>query len=199
MTWQKIAPLILIYYCINNLIFFFLVFRVFLGSLLGLNQLFLKKLIRFSSINQLGWFILSLLKGINLFKVYLFLYFLILFIFIYLLIFFNLFNFNQLYLLNCDKLVIYYFFFCLFSLGGLPPFLGFFPKIILILLINNLFILVFLVLFTLIVLYYYLKIVYFVYVLNYLKNNFYFNKYFVQNFIKLIFFFNLLIYLYFVI
>jgi NADH-ubiquinone oxidoreductase chain 2 len=55
MTWQKIAPVILLSFCLNNYFFYFaIIISVIFGSFGGLNQTSLRKLIAFSSINHLG-------------------------------------------------------------------------------------------------------------------------------------------------
>lgn len=82
---------------------------------------------------------------------------------------------NQLFSLFFHKKEIkFILFFNLLSLGGLPPFLGFIPKIIVIQLItinNQLFLLTFIVLITLITLYFYIRLCYRAFILNYYETN----------------------------
>lgn len=175
-TWQKIAPLILISYIIfKPLIITRIILSSLIGALGGLNQTSLRKLIAYSSINHLGWILAAIynsnLLWITYFIFYSFLTFSIIFIF-------NMFktsHINQLFsLFFHSKVIKFFLFFNLLSLGGLPPFLGFFPKWIVIqsLTINNqLFLLTFIVLITLITLYFYMRLCYRAFILNYHENN----------------------------
>nr|QLY89827.1 NADH dehydrogenase subunit 2 [Azelia cilipes] len=87
---------------------------------------------------------------------------------------------NQLFsLFFYQKNLKFFLFFNLLSLGGLPPFLGFFPKMLVIqsLTINNqLFLLMFMVLMTLITLYFYMRLCYSAFMLNYYENNWQINS-----------------------
>lgn len=164
-TWQKIAPIIIFSYLINfNMLIFIVILSIIFGRLGGLNQSSLRKLIAFSSINHLGWIMISLINReflwITYFLFYCFLNFRIIWIFNK----FKLININQtFYLKKINILFNLSIFISLLSLGGLPPFLGFFPKwiIIEILSIKKLFfILIFMLFFTLITLFFYLRIFY---------------------------------------
>lgn len=175
-TWQKIAPLILISYIIfKPLIIIRIILSSLIGALGGLNQTSLRKLIAYSSINHLGWILAAIynrnLIWITYFIFYTFLTFTIIFIF-------NIFktsHINQLFTLSFhSKTMKFFLFFNLLSLGGLPPFLGFLPKWLVIqsLTVNNqLFLLTFIVLITLITLYFYMRLSYSAFILNYHENN----------------------------
>nr|YP_010693557.1 NADH dehydrogenase subunit 2 [Scolytoplatypus skyliuae]WCB99748.1 NADH dehydrogenase subunit 2 [Scolytoplatypus skyliuae] len=138
LTWQKISPLILLSY-LNYKIEFLMIFIIlsaYTGSMLGFNSFCLRKLLSYSSINHIGWMLISLLN----YKIWL-CYFLVysimnLFIIIYLMKF-NIYFINQSNFLpnnNMNLLLSLN----LLSLGGLPPFIGFLPKWVTInLLINN--------------------------------------------------------------
>nr|YP_009349883.1 NADH dehydrogenase subunit 2 [Ruspolia lineosa]AQM40032.1 NADH dehydrogenase subunit 2 [Ruspolia lineosa] len=164
MTWQKIAPMILLSYTIKMNLFFTLIIITctIIGSLGGLNQTSLRKLMAYSSINHLGWMIAALMMGENLwifyFSMYSFLSASIIFLFNCL----NIFHINQNYpLMNNHPIIKFYFFIAFLSLGGLPPFLGFLPKWIVIQCLsetNQLFIITMMVMMTLITLFYYLRI-----------------------------------------
>lgn len=164
-TWQKIAPLMIFSYLINfNLLIFIIFLSIIFGSLGGLNQTSLRKLIAFSSINHLGWIIISLINREYLWILYFVFYCFLTFNVIWIFNNFKLTNINQTFYLK--KINIFFnlaIFIALLSLGGLPPFLGFFPKWILIEIIaeNNLtFSLIFILFFTLINLFFYLRISY---------------------------------------
>lgn len=164
MTWQKLTPLTIISYCNKtNFIIFFIVISSIIGALGGLNQSTLRKILAFSSINHIRW-ILSALIFNNLRWIYYFLfYFIINFSIVSIFKLFNLFNINQIYLFNSKKhpLLKFCFFFNFLSLGGLPPFLGFLPKWIIIenlIGIKNIFILIILIIFTIITLFFYIRL-----------------------------------------
>lgn len=164
-TWQKIAPLIIFSYLINFYLLIFIVFlAIIFGRLGGLNQTSLRKIIAFSSINHLGWIMMSLLNNEYLWIFYFLFYYFLRFNVIWIFRNFKLTNINQtFYLKKMNILFNLTIFIALLSLGGLPPFLGFFPKWILIEIIANnklIFSLIFILFFTLINLFFYLRITY---------------------------------------
>nr|YP_008963554.1 NADH dehydrogenase subunit 2 [Curetis bulis]YP_010429009.1 NADH dehydrogenase subunit 2 [Curetis acuta]AFV13309.1 NADH dehydrogenase subunit 2 [Curetis bulis]USO21405.1 NADH dehydrogenase subunit 2 [Curetis acuta] len=164
MSWQKISPMILLSYYMNmNFIMLITIMNVIIGSLGGFNQLSLRKLMAFSSINNLGWMMISLMISENLWMFYFFLYSFLIFIICMLFYNLNIFYMNQLYNFNMNFLIKISIMINFFSLGGLPPFLGFFPKWIIInfLLNNNFFIISFIfVMMSLILLFLYIRIIY---------------------------------------
>nr|YP_009244976.1 NADH dehydrogenase subunit 2 [Endoclita signifer]AMR73720.1 NADH dehydrogenase subunit 2 [Endoclita signifer] len=173
MTWQKITPLILLSYCYN---YQFMIFSIILssmfGSIGGLNQISLRKLMAYSSINHLSWMITALIINENLFLFYLVIYFFLNFIMCMMFYMTNSFFLNQLFYLNYLPLIKFFIFLNLLSLGGLPPFLGFLSKWMVInyLIMSNMYMLSFLlIMFTLISLYYYIRISYSAFFMNYLK------------------------------
>nr|YP_010626116.1 NADH dehydrogenase subunit 2 [Inocellia tibetana]WBK02940.1 NADH dehydrogenase subunit 2 [Inocellia tibetana] len=143
LTWQKIAPMILISYLNNEFYFQFIaIFSTLIGSLGGLNQTNLRKIMAFSSINHIGWMISSLIMNNNLWKIYFLIYSLLTILMILIFMNFNLFFINQIYLMmNFNLMNKFLLFMNFLSLGGLPPFLGFFPKWMIInnLILNNYF------------------------------------------------------------
>lgn len=175
-TWQKIAPLILIsYIIIKPLIITRIILSSIIGALGGLNQTSLRKLIAYSSINHLGWILAAIYRRNTLWITYFIFYS---FLSIAIILIFNIFkisHINQLFsLFFHDKNIKFFLFFNLLSLGGLPPFLGFLPKLLVIqaLTLNEqLFLLTFIVLITLITLYFYIRLCYRAFILNYYENN----------------------------
>nr|AEY80448.1 NADH dehydrogenase subunit 2 [Apenthecia litongi] len=180
MTWQKIAPLMLISYLnINILLMISSILSVLMGALSGLNQTSLRKLMAFSSINHLGWMLMSLMIDESLWLVYFMFYS---FLSITLTIMFNsfkTFHLNQLFsLFFKNKILKFIMFMNFLSLGGLPPFLGFLPKWLVIqqLTFNNqLFSLFILLMTTLITLFFYLRICYSAFMLNYFEMNLFYS------------------------
>nr|AKF78846.1 NADH dehydrogenase subunit 2 [Euryomma sp. SMD-2015] len=176
MTWQKIAPLMLISYLIfKPLIIVSILLSSLIGALGGLNQTSLRKLMAYSSINHLGWMLAAMYNNNMLWMTYFMFYSFLSFAMIFMFNMFKISHINQLFsLFFYQKTMKFFLFFNLLSLGGLPPFLGFFPKMLVIqsLTINNqLFLLTFMVLMTLITLYFYMRLCYSAFMLNYYENN----------------------------
>nr|AYR05134.1 NADH dehydrogenase subunit 2 [Scolytinae sp. 6 ACP-2013] len=140
LTWQKLAPMILMKnIIIPHYFYLIIIFSVILGSLQGLNQTCMRKIMVFSSINHMGWMISSLMMSIKLWMLYFFLYLIINWNLIFLFYKNNIYYFTHLNkLITYNKNMKLVFLFNFFSLGGMPPFLGFLPKWMIInLLINN--------------------------------------------------------------
>lgn len=172
LTWQKINPLIILYYIFNIKIFnLFIILSIIFRTFSRLNYYSLKKIISFSSINQLRWIILSINFN-KLINIYIIFYFYLIWIIIKLFKFINLNNINQIYnLILNNKFLLIFLFFNIISLAGLPPFLGFFPKIIIIIKINNYIIIFIILIFSVIILFIYLRIIYSITILNSIKLN----------------------------
>nr|AEQ03939.1 NADH dehydrogenase subunit 2 [Stegana sp. 8 HWC-2011] len=176
MTWQKIAPLMLISHVnIKMLLFSSIIMSVIIGSLGGLNQSSLRKLMAFSSINHLGWMLMALNSNETIWLIYFLMYSFLSFILTFMFNNFKIFHFNQMFSLFFNSKILKFILFMNFlSLGGLPPFLGFLPKWLVIQqlsLENQYFMLMILVMSTLITLFFYLRICYSAFMLNYYENN----------------------------
>jgi len=184
--WQKIAPLIILSYLINfNLLIFIIFISIIFRRLGGLNQTSLRKLIAFSSINHLGWIIARLLFNESIWIIYFLFYVFLSFAIIFLFNNFKLYNLNQIFnIFNNNSIIKLFIFIPLLSLGGLPPFIGFFPKWIIIEIIvsTNMYLLLNFILFlTLITLYFYLRICYSAFLFNHLEINWIFKINFFKN------------------
>nr|QBF01238.1 NADH dehydrogenase subunit 2 [Stegana sp. 1876 JL-2019] len=176
MTWQKIAPIMLISYInMKSLVLFCVILSVMAGSLGGLNQSSLRKLMAFSSINHLGWMLMALLISESIWLIYFLMYFFLSFCLTFMFDNFKIFHFNQMFSLFFNSKILKFILFMNFlSLGGLPPFLGFLPKWLVIQQLtmdNQYFMLMILLLSTLITLFFYLRICYSAFMLNYFENN----------------------------
>nr|YP_010968315.1 NADH dehydrogenase subunit 2 [Parapoynx fluctuosalis]WNN67128.1 NADH dehydrogenase subunit 2 [Parapoynx fluctuosalis] len=173
MTWQKITPIILISYFMNkNFIIFIIIMNSIIGAIGGLNQTSIRKLLAFSSINNLGWMLSAIMISENLWMFYFFIYSIMIMIMCMMFYMLNVFFINQLFFINMNYLIKLNIIINFLSLGGLPPFIGFFSKWIIInfLINNNLFILNFiLIMSSLIVLFFYIRIIYSSFMFNYLK------------------------------
>jgi len=175
-TWQKIAPLILISYLnIKYLLLIRVILSVIIGAIGGLNQTSLRKLIAFSSINHLGWILRSLIFRESIWLIYFFFYSFLSFVLTFIFNIFKLFHLNQLFSWFVNRKILKFTLFINFlSLGGLPPFLGFLPKWLVIqqlTLCNQYFLLTLIIISTLITLFFYLRICYSAFIINYFENN----------------------------
>nr|AXS66383.1 NADH dehydrogenase subunit 2 [Curculionoidea sp. 11 KM-2017] len=197
LTWQKIAPMILLSYNINMNLFILsiIILSSSMGSIMGLNQISLRKILTFSSINHLSWMITSLLKSLSLWMLYFSIYSLITINIIFILKFFNIIYLKQLIMkMSSNKHLKLFFMLNFLSLGGLPPFIGFFPKWLTInyLNLNNFWMIsLILIMFSLITLIFYSRMILSTLIINnteQLKMNFPFMKKFIlkMNFINLI-------------
>lgn len=140
-----------------------MILNVIIGSLGGINQTSLRKLITFSSINNLGWILSALIISENLWLIYFLIYSFLISIICFLFYRINLLYINQIYNFNINFYIKISIIINFFSLGGLPPFLGFFPKWIIInfLINNNLYLISFIfIIISLIILFFYTRIIY---------------------------------------
>nr|AXS66407.1 NADH dehydrogenase subunit 2 [Chrysomeloidea sp. 2 KM-2017] len=172
LTWQKIAPMIILLYNLKMVTFLgsIIIFSSIIGGILGLNQISLRKMMAYSSINHIGWMIASMMNSQTTWFIYFLVYSLISMNILLIFKQLNVFYLKQLFnSLNSSKTTKFFFILNFLSLGGLPPFLGFFPKW---LTVNNLtsnnFILISLtlIILTLITLFFYLRITFSTLVIN---------------------------------
>nr|YP_010040989.1 NADH dehydrogenase subunit 2 [Eclipophleps carinata]QOZ41923.1 NADH dehydrogenase subunit 2 [Eclipophleps carinata] len=177
MTWQKIAPMLVLSYCVKSTMFIFLIniLSISIGAMGGLNQTSLRKILAYSSISHLGWMVGSLVVSENVWELYFVIYSLLSLILVFMFKSMNLFSLNQIYSTNNMKTEIKFtMFLSLLSLGGLPPFLGFLPKWIVIQLLienNMITLMTIMVVLTTITLYYYLRISFSALILSYTENS----------------------------
>nr|YP_009368322.1 NADH dehydrogenase subunit 2 [Clostera anachoreta]APH08569.1 NADH dehydrogenase subunit 2 [Clostera anachoreta] len=183
MTWQKITPMILLsYYMNNNFLFFIIIMNIIVGAIGGLNQTSLRKLLAFSSINNLGWMLFSITISENLWMFYFFMYSFLISSMCFLFFIFNMFFINQLFMNNMNSMIKINLLINFLSLGGLPPFIGFFPKWIIInfMINNNFYFLTFIfIMMSLIMLFFYIRIIYSSFMFNYMKMKWF--KIFIKN------------------
>nr|YP_009107272.1 NADH dehydrogenase subunit 2 [Petrolisthes haswelli]CEH11275.1 NADH dehydrogenase subunit 2 [Petrolisthes haswelli] len=128
MTIQKMAPLFLLSSSNSIILYLSSAFSAIIGSVGGLNQVSLRKILSFSSINHLAWMLSAILISENILLIYFVLYCFISSS-VALIFFFGQFFFinhltnskspNSLKILSIMSIL---------SLGGLPPFTGFIPK-----------------------------------------------------------------------
>nr|YP_010118091.1 NADH dehydrogenase subunit 2 [Popillia mutans]QPN54185.1 NADH dehydrogenase subunit 2 [Popillia mutans] len=166
LTWQKLSPMVLLMYSNSTTLYLILtiMFSMMISGIMGLNQTSLRKILAYSSINHIGWMIGSILL-IEIIWFYYYIIYCIITINITMLFYkLNIFHVNQLYIsMNHNILIKLFFTLNFMSLGGLPPFLGFFPKWLTIqsLIQNNLYSIAFImILMTLMTLFFYLRIIF---------------------------------------
>nr|QHD19752.1 NADH dehydrogenase subunit 2 [Chilocorus bipustulatus] len=130
LTWQKIAPMIIILY--NSINLYFLVFIIILSMMIsGLkswNQTSMKKILALSSINHMGWMMSILMMNQISWLIYFLIYTFMNLVLILMMNLNNISKMSQILNLKMNKTMKFFFFMNFLSLGGLPPFLGFFPK-----------------------------------------------------------------------
>nr|YP_009253529.1 NADH dehydrogenase subunit 2 [Pyrgus maculatus]AKJ83286.1 NADH dehydrogenase subunit 2 [Pyrgus maculatus] len=173
MTWQKITPMILLSYYLNkNFLILIMMLNTIIGAIGGINQTSLRKLLSFSSINNLGWMMASILISESLWLLYFFMYSFLISIMCFTFYTMNIYFINQLFIFNMNLMLKFFIFINFLSLGGLPPFLGFFPKWIIInfMMMNKFYFMTFIfIMMSLITLFYYIRIIYSCMLFNYLK------------------------------
>nr|YP_009590071.1 NADH dehydrogenase subunit 2 [Magicicada tredecim]AWV83536.1 NADH dehydrogenase subunit 2 [Magicicada tredecim]AWV83549.1 NADH dehydrogenase subunit 2 [Magicicada tredecim]AWV83562.1 NADH dehydrogenase subunit 2 [Magicicada tredecim]AWV83575.1 NADH dehydrogenase subunit 2 [Magicicada tredecim]AWV83588.1 NADH dehydrogenase subunit 2 [Magicicada tredecim] len=160
MTVQSIIPIILLSYLDMSLILF-IVLSCFWGSLGGLCYSSIRKILAYSSIYNLSWIFSGVMLMNYMWLVYFLIYSLSLFLTCYLFWTNNMNYLNQIFILFNNKITSLMLMVIFMSMGGLPPFLGFFPKFMMIycLLINKMYFLcLILVMTALLVLFYYLRV-----------------------------------------
>nr|YP_010309782.1 NADH dehydrogenase subunit 2 [Leptopalpus rostratus]UMR54899.1 NADH dehydrogenase subunit 2 [Leptopalpus rostratus] len=164
LTWQKIAPFMLIMNSSPSTSFMFAVIftSLIVSTALSLNQVSLRKILAFSSINHMAWMLSASMVDNSIWMIY---------FVVYTIITVNLtfiFNQGKLYFMsqipsfmNSNKNIKLSFMINFLSLGGLPPFLGFMPKWFTInsLILNNMALIsLILIMLTLIMLFVYVRI-----------------------------------------
>ena len=174
LTWQKLAPLYLVFTLpFQNITVFFIIRRLLVGALGSLNELRIYSLLTYSSINHTGWILLTMLSNEIITVLYLIFYTIMVTV---VLLPINSKSSQSIWLIkNSNKYLI---FMNLLSLAGLPPFAGFIIKWILLSQIFtylNIVINMVIILTSIILLYFYLRIS---------MNRFFKNSTYLLNFIK---------------
>nr|AFY16897.1 NADH dehydrogenase subunit 2 [Dicranocephalus femoralis] len=160
MTWQKLAPLTILSNLNNHSIFYIsIILSTMVGSIGGLNQTSLRKILAYSSINHLSWMMMFISTSANWYK-YLTIYSMLIIMLCYFLNWNNIYFINQMNSSSFSLTEKYFYMIMMLSIGGLPPFLGFLPKWMVIqnmIQSNTMFIMIIMMLFSLITLFYYLR------------------------------------------
>nr|QNH68981.1 NADH dehydrogenase subunit 2 [Mazarredia convexa] len=131
LTWQKIAPMMILYYIeINQIIMnLCIVMSAFIGSIMGLNQISLRLILAYSSINHMSWMITAIYSNSITWMIYFSIYTLIILLISMSFKSNNLYMINEIYYnKNHNKINKINLSMSILSLGGLPPLMGFLPK-----------------------------------------------------------------------
>nr|QXG82672.1 NADH dehydrogenase subunit 2 [Alleculinae sp. BMNH 1042437] len=135
LTWQKIAPMMLIMNMNVNKMFIItiIIMCLIISTISGFNQISLRKIMAFSSINHMAWMLSSMMISYSAWTIYFSVYTMLTFMISYIFKLTKSYYLNQLNnVMNNSKLTKISLLLNFLSLGGLPPFLGFFPKWIII-------------------------------------------------------------------
>nr|WHM51823.1 NADH dehydrogenase subunit 2 [Cryptotermes bracketti] len=165
MTVQSAAPMILASHLmkVGPLVLTIVMLSVVVGSVGGMNQTSLRKILTYSSINHTGWMLMSLMGGSNLWVMYFTVYSLLTLTMTTITKSYNISFINQTMSMKGKTTIKIALFTTLLSLGGLPPFIGFLPKwtVIQAMVSNNMSaIMTMMVMMSLVTLYYYLRMCY---------------------------------------
>lgn len=169
-TWQKIAPLILLIFSFSSqkqIILSVGIVSALVGGLGGLTQTHFRALLAYSSIGHMGWIIAT--ASFSPFVSFIYLTF---YIFISIPIIWASFitNIQSIKHVNTPHLITLSIITlpCVLSLSGLPPFIGFIPKLIALTTFSSIFVPLFLILGSLINLSYYLNFFFSFYISSHL-------------------------------
>nr|AUW38604.1 NADH dehydrogenase subunit 2 [Sphyrocoris obliquus] len=129
LTWQKLAPLSMLNnMSFNNKVMYGTILTsIIVGSIGGLNQMSMRKIMAYSSINHMGW-MMSLSKVKSNWMSYIVIYSAMVSMLCLMFYKYNMIHINQINSLNMSNTEKVNYFIAMMSLGGLPPFLGFLPK-----------------------------------------------------------------------
>nr|ADV36618.1 NADH dehydrogenase subunit 2 [Thylamys elegans] len=168
LTWQKIAPISILYQISPSLNMPLLVTLSIMSAILGgwggLNQTHLRKILAYSSIAHMGWMTIIILIMPSLTLLNLLIYFAATITMFILFNFINVTKINSLSnLWNKSPTLMIILTMTLLSLGGLPPLSGFMPKWLILkelIAYNNIFMATMLALSALLNLFFYMRIIY---------------------------------------
>nr|QEJ81591.1 NADH dehydrogenase subunit 2 [Asymmetricata circumdata] len=162
LTWQKITPMVLIMYNTEFNLFMstVIISSMIISSLMSMNQISIRKIMAYSSINHMGWMMSTMITEKTIWMIYFIIYSMITINITLMLK--NIFYLNQLFPnISISSSMKMFFMLNFMSLSGIPPFLGFLPKWLTIqsMIMNNMYLLpIIMIMFTLIMVYVYMRI-----------------------------------------
>nr|ATL63079.1 NADH dehydrogenase subunit 2 [Cassida circumdata] len=164
LTWQKVGPMIMLMMTMKNsyLINLTIIMSSLISGIQGLNQISLRKIMAYSSINHMSWMMISFMSSSWTWTIYFIVYSLSNLNLILFLNKMNFFYINQINSMNNNKMLKMMIMMNFLSMSGLPPMIGFLPKWLTInyMIINNSMLLTFiLIISTLMHIYFYIRII----------------------------------------
>nr|ADB91998.1 NADH dehydrogenase subunit 2 [Ammothea hilgendorfi] len=169
MTVQKILPMIIINMMFNknSMLFFLVMINMLISSIIAMNQINMKKILSLSSINQMGWMMMSLILNYSTFIIYLITYSFILFIIIKFMKMYSIKSMIQMFCMNNLFMS-----FSIMSMSGLPPFSGFIMKWMIIMLMmdyNMIMLTIIMIISSMISLYFYMRLIMISFMMTFMK------------------------------
>lgn len=162
--FQKILPLLLIFLFIHWIVWVVIIVNLLVGVLGSFNQVNVRQLMAYSSINHLGWILLvGVFKGIG-WVLYLMLYGIVLLRVVVLLYKDEIVDLSNLFISKYKLMFVI----GILSIGGIPPLLGFFLKwiaFVIIFEVRRIYLFI-LILASVVILYIYIRIVYDVFLIG---------------------------------
>nr|YP_010294715.1 NADH dehydrogenase subunit 2 [Pectocera sp.]ULQ68867.1 NADH dehydrogenase subunit 2 [Pectocera sp.] len=177
LTWQKIAPMILLMYNMKFIMFtsMIILIAMVISGVMAMNQVSLRKILAYSSINHMGWMISTMMIMETVWMYYFLIYSVISINLVMIFKTLKTFFINQLYqAMNLNIMTKMFFMMNFLSLSGIPPFLGFLPKWLTIqVMVQNKMILLptIMIIFTLVMVFIYLRITLSSLLMNINENN----------------------------
>nr|YP_009251312.1 NADH dehydrogenase subunit 2 [Hapsodrilus ignifer]AIQ80109.1 NADH dehydrogenase subunit 2 [Hapsodrilus ignifer] len=131
LTWQKIAPMVLLMYNVTFNLFMttVIISSMVVSGIMGVNQISMRKILAYSSINHMGWMLSSMMIMETIWLYYFLIYSVITINLAMIMNKMKIFFLNHLYQsMNENPMTKMWFVLNFLSLSGIPPFLGFLPK-----------------------------------------------------------------------
>nr|YP_010591362.1 NADH dehydrogenase subunit 2 [Agriotes hirayamai]QEH58433.1 NADH dehydrogenase subunit 2 [Agriotes hirayamai] len=131
LTWQKIAPMVLLMYNMSFTMFtaIIIIASMIISGVMGVNQVSLRKIMAYSSINHMGWMISTMMIMETIWLYYFIIYTVTSINVVMILKSMKIFYLKQLFQsMNSNMMTKMFFILNFLSLSGIPPFLGFMPK-----------------------------------------------------------------------
>nr|QNJ33901.1 NADH dehydrogenase subunit 2 [Alitta succinea] len=131
-TWQKISPMVMLMMLSttdsHHIMMLMAMLSAMIGGIGGLNQSQMRTLLAYSSIGHMGWLVSTVTCSYNTFMTYFITYITITCAAMYLFMQSNIIHSKLFMKTKTPPMTFTIIMLTLFSLGGLPPLLGFFPK-----------------------------------------------------------------------
>nr|YP_011017354.1 NADH dehydrogenase subunit 2 [Amblyomma tigrinum]WQF69017.1 NADH dehydrogenase subunit 2 [Amblyomma tigrinum] len=169
LTFQKMIPLLILFNIQMNFLILFIIISAIFSSIFAINSKTIKKILIFSSISHQSWIMTLMIAKSNFWIMYMLVYSFLIYKITSILEYWNVSTISKFLNQNKNFHTKMSITMMMFSLGGMPPFMGFLIKLIsiLILIMNWNFILVVLIMSSMINIYFYIQLTSPVFFLNY--------------------------------